>query len=63
VVKATGEKLSKANRDTGIRDLRKSGWSAHEVLGAAAHACGLLEAPMPLDAATLPSLFACAGPG
>ena len=36
-----GVKLSKANRDTGIRDLRASGWSVEGVLGAAAQAVGL----------------------
>jgi glutamyl-tRNA synthetase/glutamyl-Q tRNA(Asp) synthetase len=37
----TGAKLSKANRDTGIRDLRKAGVSAPRVLGLAAHLLGL----------------------
>lgn len=36
-----GVKLSKANRDTGIRDLRASGWSVERVLGAAAQALGV----------------------
>jgi glutamyl-Q tRNA(Asp) synthetase len=38
----TGEKLSKANRDTGLRDLRAAGWTAGDVLGRAAEACGLV---------------------
>ncbi len=36
-----GVKLSKANRDTGIRDLRASGWGVDRVLGAAAEALGV----------------------
>ena len=37
-----GAKLSKANRDTGIRDLRAAGRSPAEVLGMAAQASGLV---------------------
>jgi len=55
---ATGAKLSKANRDTGIRDLRAAGLSPEEILGAAAHATGLLPAPVSLRAADLAELFA-----
>ncbi len=40
--KADGSKLSKSSRDSGIRDLRASGWSAGRVLGAAAEAVGLV---------------------
>ena len=36
-----GQKLSKSNRDTGIRDLRASGWSVARVFGRAAAALGL----------------------
>jgi glutamyl-Q tRNA(Asp) synthetase len=36
-----GRKLSKSNRDTGIRDLRADGWSLQRVLGQAAAALGL----------------------
>jgi len=36
-----GLKLSKANRDTGIRDLRALGWTPQRVLGAAAQALGV----------------------
>ena len=39
--RADGHKLSKSNRDTGIRDLRASGWSVERVLGEAASALGL----------------------
>ena len=51
---STGAKLSKANRDTGIRELRAAGVSPEEVLGAAAAATGLLH---------LAGLPSCRGPG
>jgi len=38
VMKSATEKLSKSDRDTGVRDLRAAGWSAADVL---AHARGL----------------------
>lgn len=36
-----GEKLSKSNRDTGVRDLRKAGWSAERMFGQAGRALGV----------------------
>lgn len=51
-----GAKLSKSSRDTGLRELRKAGWPPERVLGAAAHAVGLLPAPRPLPAADLAGL-------
>jgi glutamyl-Q tRNA(Asp) synthetase len=57
IMSASGAKLSKAKRDTGIRDLRSGGASPEDVLGAAAHATGLLHAPTPLAAADLAELF------
>ena len=39
--RADGQKLSKSNRDTGVRDLRASGWGVERVLGEAASALGL----------------------
>jgi len=53
----SGAKLSKANRDTGLRELRAAGASPEEVLGAAAAATGLVPAPRPLRAADLAGLF------
>jgi glutamyl/glutaminyl-tRNA synthetase len=50
-----GEKLSKANRDTGIRDLRAAGWTPGDVLGRAAEACGLLPGFRRLSVRDLPS--------
>jgi glutamyl-Q tRNA(Asp) synthetase len=53
----TGVKLSKSNRDTGIRDLRAQGLSAEDVLGLAAAGAGLIERPRPVVAREVPSLF------
>lgn len=53
----TGKKLSKANRDTGIRELRRGGASAAAVLGQAAHLTGLLERPRHLRPDELDTLF------
>lgn len=57
VYRPDGTKLSKANRDMGVRDLRAAGRSPEEVLGLAAHACGLTDAPRPLLVSDLPLLF------
>jgi glutamyl-tRNA synthetase/glutamyl-Q tRNA(Asp) synthetase len=56
VMKTSTQKLSKADRDTSVRDLRAAGWSAADVIGHAAAAVGLLEAARPVaadDAATI----------
>ena len=57
VYRSDGQKLSKANRDTGIRDLRAEGRSPDEVLGLAAQACGLLATARPVSVDALPKLF------
>lgn len=54
----SGAKLSKANRDTGIRELRAGGASPEDVLGAAAAATGLLPEFRPLRPFDLSLLFA-----
>lgn len=54
----TGAKLSKANRDTGIRDLRRAGATPASVLGQAAHLSGLLPERRDLRPDELPQLFA-----
>ena len=41
ILRPDGVKLSKANRDTGIRELRAAGWTAERVLGRAAQAVGV----------------------
>ena len=53
----SGAKLSKSNRDTGVRDLRAAGQSPGWVLGQAAHCTGLIDQPRELSARYLGSLF------
>jgi glutamyl-Q tRNA(Asp) synthetase len=57
VVNASGEKLSKSNGDTGVRELRAAGLSPQDVIGRAASEAGLIEWARPLDAADAGSLF------
>ena len=57
ILKPDGSKLSKSAGDTGIGELRAAGASAAEVLGRAAVLAGLIDAPRPLRAADLPSIF------
>jgi glutamyl/glutaminyl-tRNA synthetase len=52
-----GEKLSKANRDTSVRELRTAGHSAAALLGRAAAMSGLIPTPAPLPVKELRSLF------
>ena len=55
--KSGGAKLSKSDRDTGVRDLRGRGLSATAILGEAAAAVGLLERPRPLAPTDLRELL------
>jgi glutamyl-Q tRNA(Asp) synthetase len=57
VMKSPTKKLSKSDGDTGVRDLRAAGWTPGRVLGAAAHAAGLLDRPALLGIADLPGLM------
>lgn len=57
ITHADGAKLSKANRDTGIRDLRAAGKSPGEVLGMAAYASGLVDSARAVHAGELAVLF------
>lgn len=52
-----GEKLSKSAGDTGVRELRAQGFAPADVIGRAAAAIGLIEAPRPIPAPEVPSLF------
>jgi glutamyl/glutaminyl-tRNA synthetase len=54
---SSGQKLSKANRDTGVRDLRASGISAAAVLGEAAYLTGLAQSARDIHPGELASLF------
>ena len=56
VLRPDGAKLSKADGDTGIRDLRVDGWTPEAVFGAAAAAVGLIDRARPVGAEELPSL-------
>jgi glutamyl/glutaminyl-tRNA synthetase len=53
-----GEKLSKSRGDTGVRELREVGATPDEVIGAAAHAGGLIPAPLRMDVDAVAALFA-----
>lgn len=55
--KPSGAKLSKADGDTGVRDLRAAGWPPDRVIGAAAAAVGLLAAGGRLEAGQVAALF------
>jgi len=57
ILKRSGEKLSKASGDTSVRELRAAGCSAAEVIGRAAAAVGLVEAPRPIAAHAVNGLF------
>jgi glutamyl/glutaminyl-tRNA synthetase len=48
--KPTGAKLSKADGDTGVRELRGAGRRAEDVIGEAAAAIGLIPRPIPVPA-------------
>ena len=52
-----GSKLSKADGDTSVRELRSAGRSAAELIGEAAAAVGLIDAPRPIEAADVADLF------
>lgn len=56
--KARGIKLSKADGDHGVRELRAAGQRPSEVIGAAAAAIGLLEGLQPVSAAQVGELVA-----
>jgi glutamyl-tRNA synthetase/glutamyl-Q tRNA(Asp) synthetase len=58
ILDARGEKLSKSAGDTGVRELRASGVTAGEVIGAAAATVGLIPEPWPVLASEVHTLFA-----
>ena len=53
-----GRKLSKADGDTSVREMRAAGRSAASLIGEAAAAVGLIDAPRPIEAAEVGALFA-----
>jgi len=48
IMQSATQKLSKANRDTSVQDMRTAGVRAEEVIGRALHAAGFAERPTPL---------------
>ncbi len=56
-----GSKLSKANRDTALRELRAAGWSAERLIGEAAYRAGMLATARALPAHAVGDLFASIG--
>ncbi len=58
VMKAPGRKLSKAARDSGIRDLRAAGWRPEAVIGHCARLAGLTALETPVEAHQVLALFA-----
>jgi glutamyl/glutaminyl-tRNA synthetase len=57
VMKSATQKLSKADRDTSVRDLRSAGWTAARVIGRAAASVGLADVERPLSADDVAVLF------
>jgi glutamyl/glutaminyl-tRNA synthetase len=57
IFKPSGDKLSKANRDTAVRELRAAGHSAPDVIGRAALAVGLIREFRAVAARDVPELF------
>jgi glutamyl/glutaminyl-tRNA synthetase len=53
ILREDGQKLSKSNHDTGLRDLRAKGFTVEQVLGRAAAALGLSDgAPKSMEDVT-----------
>jgi glutamyl-tRNA synthetase/glutamyl-Q tRNA(Asp) synthetase len=57
ILKSNGEKLSKSAGDTGVRELRRAGLSAADVIGRAAAKVGLMPDETPLEASDVANLF------
>jgi hypothetical protein len=49
--------LSKSEGDTGVREMRRAGLTAAEVIGRGAAAAGLLASPTPIAADRVHDLF------
>ena len=56
-MKTATHKLSKADNDTSVRDLKERGRTAADVIGRAAALVGLLDRERPLSAEQVPTLF------
>jgi glutamyl-Q tRNA(Asp) synthetase len=60
IMKTTTQKVSKSDGDTGVRELRASGWSAERLIGEAAALVGLQSASNPCAAADVRQFFGSA---
>lgn len=58
IMKSPTQKLSKADRDTSVRDMRAAGCPVEEVIGRALHAAALADAPGPVSRAAAEALVA-----
>jgi glutamyl-tRNA synthetase/glutamyl-Q tRNA(Asp) synthetase len=57
ILKPNGDKLSKSAGDTGVRELRRAGVTAADVIGRAAAAVHLFDTPRPIAASDVAALF------
>jgi hypothetical protein len=60
-MKSATQKLSKSDRDTGVAELRRLGWTPARVVGHAAFVARLTPQDRPLVAADVPALFDSTG--
>jgi glutamyl-tRNA synthetase/glutamyl-Q tRNA(Asp) synthetase len=63
LMKTPTQKLSKADGDTSVRDMRRAGRTAADVIGRAAALVGLMARERPLTADEVPRLFTASIPG
>jgi len=57
IMKTADQKLSKSDRDTGVRDLRARGWTAPQVIGRASFLAGLIPEQRDVRAAEVPDMM------
>jgi glutamyl-tRNA synthetase/glutamyl-Q tRNA(Asp) synthetase len=57
IMKSATQKLSKSDRDTGVRDLRAGGWAPERVVGEALFQAGVLPQPRAVQIGELPSII------
>src|SRR5262245_29879290 len=55
LMKTPTQKLSKAARDSSVRDMRADGWAAADIVGRAAARAGLIERERPLASGEMPA--------
>ena len=63
IMRSVSQKLSKSDRDTGIRELRARGWTAPQVIGHAAHLAGLTADARPIEASQVSNLWRAGSSG